>query len=218
VQAGWIAMACSGQVYGLNGSALLLTKEHEQQFFSHDLIRIIPDTGKIRAGFLLTALTHPTLGRPLVIRAAYGTSIPHLDPADVSAVPVVRFDAAIEGAIADCAESSAAARAEADALERELSEDAGRLIDRFIASGSLTGMGSVRSHASSPLRPTPSLVEHARVRLRAAMAKHQLRAGATGTIVHIYGDGAGYEVEFDASSASPKVVTLEHDAIEPLTD
>ena len=47
--------------------------------------------GEIRPGYLLTALTHPTLGRPLVIRNAYGTSIPHLDPADVSDIPVVRF-------------------------------------------------------------------------------------------------------------------------------
>jgi hypothetical protein len=143
VQAGWIVMARSGQVYGLNGSAMLTTEEHERQFLSDDLIRIIPDRNKIRAGFLLTALTHPTLGRPLVTRAAYGTSIPHLDPFDISAVPVVRFDATVENAIADCAESSAAARAEADALERELSEDAGRLIDGFIASGSLVGMASL---------------------------------------------------------------------------
>jgi len=135
VRTGWLVMACSGQVYGLNGSAMLMTHEHESHFFSHDLIRIIPDKDKVRLGYLLTALTHPMLGRPLVIRHAYGTSIPHLDPADVSDIPVVRFSVAIENAIADHAEASAEARAEADGLERKLAEDAGRLIDRFIAKG-----------------------------------------------------------------------------------
>jgi hypothetical protein len=56
------------------------------------------------------------------------------------------------------------------------------------------------------------------VRLRASLARHHLRAGATGTIIHVFNGGAGFEVEFDASSASPKVITLERDAIEPLVD
>lgn len=132
VEAGWIVMARSGQVYGLNGSAMLMTAHHERQFISDDLIRIIPNTGKIRPGYLVTALTHPELGRPLVIRAAYGTSIPHLDPADVREISVVRFDPATESAIANHAEAAAQARAEADVLERELAEDAGRRIDAFI--------------------------------------------------------------------------------------
>ncbi|HEU5013687.1 MAG TPA: hypothetical protein VFT66_14270 [Roseiflexaceae bacterium] len=133
VRAGWLVMACSGQVYGLNGSAMLMTHGNEAKFFSHDLIRIIPKKDTVRPGYLLTALTHPKLGRPLVIRHAYGTSIPHLDPADVSDIPVVRFPIAIENAIADHAEASAETRAEADELERKLAEDAGHLIDEFIA-------------------------------------------------------------------------------------
>lgn len=133
VREGWLVMACSGQVYGLNGSVMMMTHRHEGQFFSHDLIRIIPDKDQIRPGYLLTALTHPTLGRPLVIRNAYGTSIPHLDPADVRDITVVRFPTAIENAIADHAEASAETRAEADELEQKLAEDAGHLIDEFIA-------------------------------------------------------------------------------------
>ena len=43
VKEGWILMACSGQVYGLNGSVTLATKHHENYFFSHDLIRIAPE-------------------------------------------------------------------------------------------------------------------------------------------------------------------------------
>jgi hypothetical protein len=133
VKPGWIVMACSGQVYGLNGAAALMTEHHANTFFSHDLIRIIPDEKHVRAGYLLVALTHRTHGRPLLIRAAYGTSIPHLDPGDVADFPVVRFDANTENAIADLAEASAKARAEADVLERAIAADASSIIDRFIA-------------------------------------------------------------------------------------
>jgi hypothetical protein len=133
VKSGWIVMACSGQVYGLNGAAALMTEHHENVFFSHDLIRIIADQSKIRAGYLLVTLTHRTHGRPLLIRAAYGTSIPHLDPGDVADFPVARLDKAEETAIADLAEASAKARAEADVLECEIAKEASTIIDRFIA-------------------------------------------------------------------------------------
>jgi len=126
-------MACSGQVYGLNRAAALMTTYHENIFFSHDLIRIIANPTKIRAGYLLVAMTHRTHGRPLLIRAAYGTSIPHLDPNDVMDFPVVRLEESVESSIADLAEASAKARAEADVLEREIAEDAGKIIDHFIA-------------------------------------------------------------------------------------
>lgn len=134
VEPGWIVMACSGQVYGLNGAAALMTDHHRNTFFSHDLIRIVADKSKIRAGYLLVTLTHRTHGRPLLIRAAYGTSIPHLDPGDVADFPVVRLDVSIENQIADLAEAAARDRAEADAIDRKLAHDAGGIIDRFIAS------------------------------------------------------------------------------------
>lgn len=138
VQAGWIVMACSGQVYGLNGAATLIVEEHENIFFSHDLIRIVPNTQKIRAGYLVVALTHRTHGRPLLIRAAYGTSIPHLDPGDVADFPVVRLPEAEEKRIADLAEAAARARAQADVVERRIRDDASAIIADFIAHGAIT--------------------------------------------------------------------------------
>lgn len=137
-------MACSGQVYGLNGAACHMTEYHENIFFSHDLIRIVPKLSMIRAGYLLTTLTHPTLGRPILIRIAYGTSIPHLDPGDVSDFPVVRLTSGEEDVIADLTEEAAAERAQADVLERELAADAGNLVDRFIA-GDLASFLTVRA-------------------------------------------------------------------------
>lgn len=67
---------------------------------------------------------HPKLGRPLVIRHAYGTSIPHLEPADVATFPVVRLEISWKLGIADLAEQAIALRAEADILENDLATDA----------------------------------------------------------------------------------------------
>lgn len=132
VKAGWILMACSGQTYGLNGAVSLLDKRHESYFFSHDIVRIIPKTDRIRAGYLYATLGHPRFGRPLVIRHAYGTSIPHLDPSDVASIPIVRFDKLIEDEIGDQMETAVRLRAEADDIENAMAEEADRLIDVFL--------------------------------------------------------------------------------------
>jgi hypothetical protein len=133
VKEGWLVMARSGQVYGLNGSVALMTKHHEAAFLSDDFIRIIPRSSEVRPGYLFIALGHPTLGRPLVIRQAYGTSIPHLDPGDVSTIPIARLGRAVEERIADHAEHAATLRAEADSLENELAKKADALVESFLS-------------------------------------------------------------------------------------
>jgi hypothetical protein len=133
VKAGWIVMACSGQTYGLNGSVSLMTKWHEDSFLSHDLVRIIPKADEIHPGYLYTVLGHPTLGRPLVIRNAYGTSIPHLDPSDIATVPIVRLDARVEEEIGGIMEQAVRLRVEADILENALSAKATRIINGILA-------------------------------------------------------------------------------------
>ena len=137
VERGWLIMACSGQIYGLNGATTIATEWHENTFFSHDMIRIMPKAGA-RAGYLLTALTHPVLGRPLLIREAYGMSIPHLDPGDVAAFPVVRLDAKVEDEIANRAEEAVLEQARAEVLERELAEAAGKVVSEFLLRPSIS--------------------------------------------------------------------------------
>jgi hypothetical protein len=137
VKAGWIVMACSGQTYGLNGSVSLADKRYESYFFSHDIVRIIPNAHRIRRGYLYAALGHPRFGRPLVIRYAYGTSIPHLDPGDVASIPIVRFDKSLENEIADRMEKAVRLRAEADELENAVAERADQLIDQFLHASDL---------------------------------------------------------------------------------
>ncbi len=133
VKAGWLMMACSGQVYGTIGSVALMSKADEQVFFSHDLIRIIPNPAKIQPGYLLVALGHPKIGRPLVVRHAYGTSIPHLEPSDVATTPIVRLNPSDEERIAELAELSVNLRLKANLLENQLALDAEEILDRFIS-------------------------------------------------------------------------------------
>ena len=130
---GTIIMACSGQKYGILGRALMLTANHEGLFGSHDLMRIIPDEGKIRPGYLLAFLNDPLMGRPYVVRNAYGTSIPHLDAADIRGVRIPRFDKVDENAIADLMDESVSMSAEADRLENEATRLAQEQIDLAIS-------------------------------------------------------------------------------------
>ena len=136
VKKGWLVMSRSGQTYGMIGSTIIATQWHENSVFSDDMIRIVPN-GSVRPGFLLTALTHPTLGRPLLIREAYGTSIPHLEPEDVAAFPVVRFDEKREEEISSFAELAAEQQALAEVMERQLAHEAGEVIADFMKRPSL---------------------------------------------------------------------------------
>jgi hypothetical protein len=136
VKSGWILLARSGQSYGIIGSAVLAENDLEDKVISDDVIRIKPKAqASIRAGYLVTALSHPAFGRPVVKSLAYGSSIPHIDVSDVAAHEVVRLRSVEELVIAELAEASAKARAAADILEREIASDAGAIIDQFIASG-----------------------------------------------------------------------------------
>jgi len=134
VRAGWILVPCSGQVYGIIGTAVLATKALDAQVVSNHVMRIVPGPkAEVRVGYLVTALSHPTLGRPLIKSLAFGSSVPELDPADVASFAVVRLPAKEEEAIADLAEAAATAYAEADLTERSMAEKASAIIDRFLS-------------------------------------------------------------------------------------
>lgn len=134
VRAGWLLMARSGQVYGINGNIAFATKAHEDKVVSDDLIRIAPgiDTS-IDMGYLYVALSHPLLGRPLIKALPYGSSIPHIDVSDLQKFHVIRLASPLEESIGHLAKESAACGEKADLIERALGRDASALMDRFIA-------------------------------------------------------------------------------------
>lgn len=215
VKSGWLLMPSSGQVYGIIGSVVLAGAALDGQVVSNHVIRVAPRQGsKIRNGYLLTALAHPRLGRPLVKALPFGSSVPEIDAAELESFAVVRLSAKEETAIADLAEQAASLRADADVKERALATAAGELIDEFVAGNMLNFVTTMPAiHKIEPgLNPLP---EHTRVRLRRPLPECALPKGSAGTIVHVYEEG-GYEVEFVEGRDRPVVVTVEPDDLERL--
>jgi hypothetical protein len=155
VEAGWLLMACSGQLYGLNGNVLLATEWHEEKVVSNHVLRIVPDTSKIRAGYLQMALGHSEIGRPLVLRCAFGTEVPEIDPGELAAFPVVRLGGATEAAIADRVERASILRMNADQKEREeVAQLEKRIEDRLKTDSQRTPLGQF-GNLDEKLRQVP---------------------------------------------------------------
>jgi hypothetical protein len=76
---------------------------------------------------------------------AYGSSIPHIDVADLKAFQVVRLRSKEEAAIADLAEEAASLRAKADLQERALASAAEKLIGQFVAGEMSNFMTTMRA-------------------------------------------------------------------------
>lgn len=138
VEAGWVLMARSGQVYGIIGTPVLASAAMQGHVVSDHVMRFRPRAdAEIAAGYLVTALSHPELGRPLVKALAYGSSIPEIEVADMQRFEVVRLGADVEAAIASAAEASAKARGEADLIEQDMADRAGKIVDEFMRRPSL---------------------------------------------------------------------------------
>lgn len=137
LRSGELLMVRSGQKYGLLGRVMVLNDNHEGLFGSDDPIRIVPDDAKMRTGYLATFLNDPVLGRPLVVRLAYGTSIPHLDPGDIRKLRIPRVGEENEAAIADFMDESVRLSAEADRVENDAIRLAQEQIDGAIGTSSL---------------------------------------------------------------------------------
>ena len=112
VEPGWLLVARSGQLYGTNGSVTLADEWHVDKIVSEHVIRIRP-ARSIRSGYLKACLGHPTIGRPLIIRNAFGTSVPEIDPDDLGTVPTPRIGRRLEDEIADKTETASALREKA---------------------------------------------------------------------------------------------------------
>ena len=134
IEPGWVLMARSGQTYGIIGTTILAEENLLDKVISDHVMRIKPRSKTtIKPGYLVTAMSHPIFGRPLVKALAYGSSIPEIDVMDIEPYPIVRLGEGEESAIADLAQRAAEASARADVLEREISTDAENIIAEFMA-------------------------------------------------------------------------------------
>ena len=131
----WLLMACSGQLYGFNGRVAIADESHEGSIVSNHVIRIVPSES-ISSGYLYVALEHPTLGQPLVLSRACGTSVPEIDASDIGGLPVARLDDAIESESADAAEAASDLRLKATQKENgAVAKLEKRIDDALLAEG-----------------------------------------------------------------------------------
>lgn len=137
VKEGWLLISRSGQIYGLIGSVAFATSFHEGKIVTDDIIRLaLPHEADLNPGYLYIALTHPTLGRPLMKSLSYGSSIPHIEPEDIKSLQIVRLNRDDEQHIGKLAHQSSHMFSEADSIEKEVAQEAGAILERF-SSGDL---------------------------------------------------------------------------------
>ncbi len=137
VKQGWILLSRSGQIYGLNGSAMIAGHCHEGKVISDHIIRLAPRESRCRVGYLLMAMTHPQLGRPRMKCLPYGSSIPEIEVFDAQRFQIPRLEISLEAEIADLVEEAAHLRDEADDIETQLAEHADVVIGEFLAHKSI---------------------------------------------------------------------------------
>ena len=77
-------------------------------------------------------MSHPVLGRPRVLRGAYGSSVPELSVWDIENLTVPRLDSTIEDRIADAMEEAANLAAHANELEDEIAQKGEREVRAFL--------------------------------------------------------------------------------------
>jgi hypothetical protein len=133
VDAGTLMLPCSGQLHGIIGSVVLAGEWHENKVLTNHIMRIVPkQTARIRIGYLQAVLSHPKLGRPRVLRGAYGSSVPELSVLDIENLLVPRLAAAVETKIADSMEEAATLLAHANSVEDTIAEKAETIVRSFL--------------------------------------------------------------------------------------
>ena len=118
-------------MYGNLGQTVIATEFHVGKILSNHILRICPND-KIRSGYLQCVLGHPSLGRPQLVRLAFGSSVPEIAVEDVAGIHVPRLDARVETRLADLQEGAARERGAADSLEQSLAAEADVLIEKFL--------------------------------------------------------------------------------------
>jgi hypothetical protein len=134
IDRGTLLMPCSGQVHGIIGSVVLAAEWHENKILTNHIMRVIPKRRPdVRMGYLQAVLSHPQLGRPRVLKGAFGSSVPELSPVDVADLAIPRVGGSIEDEIADAMEEAAKLRAEADELEERIATDAEDILSAYLS-------------------------------------------------------------------------------------
>lgn len=133
VEAGTLLLPCSGQLHGIIGSVVLADHWHENKVLTNHILRIVPKpTPEIRIGYLQAVLAHPVLGRPRVLRGAYGSSVPELSVDDIKSMRIPRLTSEEEAHIAGAMEKAARLLSDANELEEQLASEAEAIVHSFL--------------------------------------------------------------------------------------
>jgi len=124
VMPGMTLISCSGTV----GRTCYTRSDMEGFWSSQDVLKVVPDTSKIPAGYMY-AFLNSRFGIPMVTSQASGSMIQHLEPVHIADLPVPRFGAAAEEGIHEHIQAAADLRAKFQigliGATRDLFESAG---------------------------------------------------------------------------------------------
>ena len=91
VHQGWTLITRAGTV----GRMAYARSDMDGMACTEDVLRVIPDTSKIRPGYLY-AFLGSQFGVPLVTSGTYGAIIQHIEPEHIADLPVPRFSDVVE--------------------------------------------------------------------------------------------------------------------------
>lgn len=103
---GTALVSCSGTV----GRMTYARPDMEGFWSSQHVMKVVPDSKKIRSGYLYAYLSS-RFGVPMVVSSAYGAIVQHIEPGHILDLPVPRFDAELERRIHELVQQAAELRA-----------------------------------------------------------------------------------------------------------
>lgn len=113
---GTTLITCSGTI----GRMTYVRPDMAGMWSSQHIMKVVPDPERVPAGYLYAYLSS-RYGVPLVVSGTYGAIIQHIEPEHIADLPVPRFDARTEAAIAEKVDAAADARSQAVKLLHEAS-------------------------------------------------------------------------------------------------
>ncbi|MCW2312067.1 methylation-associated defense system restriction endonuclease subunit S MAD5 [Rhodoferax antarcticus] len=113
IEEGWSLITRSGTI----GRMAYVRSDMAGLACSEDVLRVVPDAGRIPPGYLYAFLSS-RYGVPLIVAGTYGAIIQHIEPVHIADLPVPRIAANFEQEVAQAIEAAAVEHAAASKYRR----------------------------------------------------------------------------------------------------
>lgn len=124
IEEGTTLISCSGTI----GRMAYARAEMAGMWSSQDVLKVVPDTKRVRPGYLYAFLSG-RFGVPMIVGETYGAIVQHIEPGHISDLPVPLAPDAVQDdahrLVTEAAEMRTWASAELRAVIREIEEAAG---------------------------------------------------------------------------------------------